>query len=391
MNRLRTFFFLVLTIVSLCLSGCADYPVNSQPVSLITDEWNSSGDDEGEADIVSPEPSGSDDTSGSLDNSDNEPEPDETPEPSGTPEPIAVSTEEFGLPNELGRVLIIMYHGITEDEPPTSYQRSQADFKADLLALYERGYRLVSVSDIALGKIDIPRGYSPVAITFDDGLASEFSLVETEEGLVCDPNSGIGILDEFCRVYPDFGKGATLYVNKNPFPGEGTMTERFSYLLENGHDIGNHSATHPQMNKLGANEIQAEYAEIDRFIQENALGYAPLGIAYPYGSRPIEELRYLQQSGQSDGHSYEYFYGLAVGQNGNSAAFYHTRFDPMNLPRVRASDDDPTDLWAMIRQMDERPELRYISDGDINTLTIPAGFEEVLNREVLDIELIILK
>ncbi len=108
-------------------------------------------------------------------------------------------------PNELGQVMILMYHRIGDTE--NEWVRTPQNFRKDLISLYQNGYRLVNLLDYVRGNIHIEAGKSPVIITFNDATQDQFSFMEIGEGISLDPNCAIAILEDFCNDYPDFGKG----------------------------------------------------------------------------------------------------------------------------------------------------------------------------------------
>lgn len=65
--------------------------------------------------------------------------------------------------NELGQVMVLMYHHI--DEPEDTWVRTPDNFRRDLQELYDRGYRPVSLADYAKGNIEVEPGYKPVVFT----------------------------------------------------------------------------------------------------------------------------------------------------------------------------------------------------------------------------------
>ena len=69
-------------------------------------------------------------------------------------------------PNELGRLLVLEYHRIGNNEG--EWVRSEAHFRNDLQMLWDRGYRPVTMRDVANGNINLPEGTSPVVFVFDD-------------------------------------------------------------------------------------------------------------------------------------------------------------------------------------------------------------------------------
>lgn len=116
-------------------------------------------------------------------------------------------TRTAGRPaNELGLIPILEYHLIGEEESRWTRQRER--FRLDLELLYDRGYRPVSVSELANGRIDLPAGLSPVVFTFDDASPSQFRYIERNGRLELDPTSALGIWLDFRRERPDWENAA---------------------------------------------------------------------------------------------------------------------------------------------------------------------------------------
>ena len=306
------------------------------------------------------------------------PKTEESEEPKETP---AAADYLSVQPYEVGQTMILMYHGIVETRNPDDpYQRTREEFRNDLQALYDRGYRLVALKDLVANNIMTAAGYTPVAITFDDGLPSSFSLVEENGTLVPTPGCGFDIMMTFAEEHPDFGMAATFFVNANPFNGAGSLTERMQFLVENGCDIGNHTYDHADLYTLTADGIQTQMAQVDSLIREALPGYEPVGVSYPYGKRPESDaLKPLVLSGEG----YHYDFGLRVGQSGGSSTPNRVGYDAANLPRVRGSHGDEMDLWWMLDLYDTYPERRYISDGNPDTIAVPRAFEENVAIETL--------
>src|SRR6185503_16039317 len=64
------------------------------------------------------------------------------------------------VPNEMGRIMVLEYHLITDHN--SAYARERGQFRKDLELLYNRGYRPVNMSDVLDKKLNLPRGISPV-------------------------------------------------------------------------------------------------------------------------------------------------------------------------------------------------------------------------------------
>ena len=283
-------------------------------------------------------------------------------------------------PNEIGHIMIIMYHGIL-DNPP--YHRTKEDFIKDLQYLYDNNYRLISMNSYKLGKISIEAGCKPIVLTFDDGLPSTFSLEMLGGKLEVKKDTAIGIIEEFTKQHPDFGKGGVLYINggTNAFQGEGTNKERLQWLVDNGYEIGNHTFSHAKLSKLTKDELIKEIGLVDSLIEENIKGYAADTISYPHGIRPAEEFRSFAVNGIYNNNNYNYVIGLREGPSGPMFSFLDNGFDAMNCPRVRGSEGEEGDLWWWLNYYQDHQEYYYVSDGDVNTISISKELENRVNQE----------
>ncbi len=300
-------------------------------------------------------------------------------------ETISVQAEDELLPNEAASVMIIMYHGLSPEKIKSPYDRSIDNFKQDLQTFYALKYRLISLTDLMKNDIKVPRGYSPLVLTFDDGLSTAFSLVNDNGKLVPQKDCAVDILNRFYEEHPDFGKEAVFYVNgyKEPFQGDGTLEERFAYLQEQGFELGNHTYDHVRLGKQNADSVLYQIGKLDKFIKES-YGGSLMSLAYPYGERPSSELRPLALQGSYEGHAYEYICALREGQSGASSNPVSVKFDRLNIPRLRGSDVEATDMGWQLRRNEQYPRERYVSDGDPNKITIPKSLEGLINPEALD-------
>ena len=81
------------------------------------------------------------------------------------------------VPVDNPRVVILMYHRITEGDAENLYERSAADFESDLKYLRDNNIRVINfgeLDDIVSGKTDLIT--HAAIITFDDGDHSWFTL-----------------------------------------------------------------------------------------------------------------------------------------------------------------------------------------------------------------------
>ena len=321
------------------------------------------------------EPTAEADTSNEIDNYEEE-------EEIIVQEPIDYKMEGI---NEIGDIMVVMYHGI-KDNPP--YHRSKEDFLRDLQYFYDNNYHLISMKDYLSQQIDVPLGKTPIVLTFDDGLSSTFALV----GNKADPESAIGILEAFIEEHEDFGKAASLFIHatKQNFQGDGTPLERLEWLVKNGYEIGNHSATHADLSQLSKDALIKEIGQVDYFLNELMPEYNMLAITYPYGKRPEASLIEHLADNQYEGVTFGYEIGFREGPSSKMVPPSHTKFDPYNAPRVRGSEGEVQDLWWFLDYYDNHADQRYISDGNPNTIVVPKEKVDLVNIDkVIDMELIV--
>jgi len=316
-----------------------------------------------------------------------EPVPDPPPNTGTSDEPQLPSKEEHLLlaqdelaqyrPNELGQVMILMYHQI--GEPESEWTRTPDNFRRDLEELYQRGYRLVNLLDYVRGDISLPAGTSPVILTFDDGSQGQFNFMEGENGPEIDPNSAVGILEQFCQDHPDFSKAATFYIYYPvPFRQRDYIQEKLEFLRNNGYEIGNHNYTHANLAKTPREEALKQLALNAKTTAAYLPGYEVRSLALPYGASPQDKT--ILATGEYEGFVYTNEAVLKVGA-GPAASPFATGFDPMALPRIRASETkvNGVGLYDWLEYFEAHPERRYVSDGKPGLITALESYRDKLN------------
>ncbi|CAM4068491.1 polysaccharide deacetylase family protein [Kibdelosporangium persicum] len=294
-----------------------------------------------------------------------------SPTPTSPPPTSRVTTTTEALPpvaaNELGDVPVLMYHRIIEN-PVSVYDRTAADFRAELERLAKERYVPVTTADYAAGKIDIPAGTHPVVLTFDDGDPTQFSL--TPEGKPA-PGTAVAIMLEVAGRHPGFRPVASFYVNGDPF-GDPGGRKTLPWLRDHGMEIGNHTLTHANLRKAGADGAQRDISRGDQAIRQAAPGVEPATIALPFGIHPSDPA--LAASGGSDGLTYRYRGVLLVGAN-PAPSPYSTRFDPLRIPRIRSQAGSGKEaqfgstVW--LDKLAANADGRYTSDGAPDRIAYP--------------------
>lgn len=269
--------------------------------------------------------------------------------------------EEVYKYNESGKIIIVMYHKFAEVETD-EYSRSFENFRKDLEYLYELGYRTVSLNDYLENNMKVPVGCTPIILTFDDGTKGQFNLIEdSEDKLVANPNSAVGIMEDFYKSHPDFGLNGTFFINGSGFfSGSGTEKERLEYLISKGFEIGNHTNTHVYLNKTSAETIQKEIGTVNNKVSE-LVDYKINSLALPFGISSKEYKNYIVK-GVYDNQEYENKIILLVGAN-PAPSPTSEKLNLLSLPRVRATGGNKRvdcDLYYWLDVMEKNPEMKYV-------------------------------
>jgi peptidoglycan/xylan/chitin deacetylase (PgdA/CDA1 family) len=291
--------------------------------------------------------------------------------------PVAAAAGDLP-PNELGRVMILEYHKI--DQPEERWTRTPDNFRRDLERLWERGYRLVALNDFLDRKIAIPRGTTPVILTFDDSSPGQFKLIEKNGEWIVDPDCAVGILEAFERRHPEFGHAATFFVlpGADPpnrlFNQKELATRKLQYLAGRGYEIGNHTLWHANLAKYPERVVRQQIATAQEWIHRHVPSYRIRTLALPMGSYPTD-IRWTIE-GADGQNSYRHDAILMVAGGAAPSSFART-FDPYHLPRIQAVESE---LARWLSYFDRNPQERYVSDGNPELITVPKGSGDKVRR-----------
>ncbi len=284
-------------------------------------------------------------------------------------------------PNEAGKIMILMYHNIGEEEK--EWTRTPANFLKDMKNLYEKGYRPVSLRDYVSGNITTEQGFTPVVITFDDGNLNNFEYLDN--GLISEA-SAVGLLINFHDEHKDFPLEATFFLDGDrPFKQGALVSKKLHFIIEKGMDIGNHTRDHLSFKSASPEEIQeqigAQAQYLEAILSKN--NYTINTLALPFGERPKDDLLtpYLAK-GSYNGIAYENITVLNVGWN-PAYSPYDKNFDYTSIPRIRASEMkvDNVGFYNYLEYFDKHPDKKFISDGIPGIITIPKEQKDSLNAD----------
>lgn len=292
--------------------------------------------------------------------------------------------------NELGKVPIMMYHGIREKTSNSTgtvggnvdkdgYNRTPESFRKDLEFYYEKGYRMIRLDDYINGKVDVEYGKSPIILTFDDGNEDNIKVTGLDDNgnIIIDKNSAVGILEEFKKKHPDANVTATFFVNGGIFNQSEYNEKILKWMVDNGYDIGNHTQTHLDIKKSSGDRVQKEIAYVYDKLEELIPGKYIKIIALPFGSPYVkthDNFKYVLSTSYN-GKTYETEAALRVGWEPEVSCF-DKDFDKTFLKRCRAYDNNGKEFDInMVFNMLKKS--KYISDGNPDTIVIK---EENKNR-----------
>lgn len=291
--------------------------------------------------------------------------------------PLSTAELKTAKPNEAGLVPILEYHNIKAGKQSTF--RTPEKFRQDLKRLYDEGYRPISLSDYLNNRIALPYGQSPVILTFDDALPSQFTYLP--DGSI-DPNCAVGILQTFHKEHPDFAVRATFYVLPTA-PGFGPKDQtakKLQALLAMGCEIGNHTLSHPKLNRLSDKEVQEEIAGCAAEIKKLVPGATVDTLALPMGIAPRNKS--LSVQGNFKGTRYHNRAVMLVGAEPARAPIAK-RFNPMKIPRIQALEG-PSGSTFWLDRLKAKSSGRYISDGDPEITTVPKNLEAKIDPKKLN-------
>lgn len=268
------------------------------------------------------------------------------------------------------KIPILQYHLIGDTD--SRWKRSRDGFRRDLQLLYDRGYRPITVAQLVDRKFDIPRGTSPVVITFDDASPGQFSYIERNGKLEIDPNSAVGIWLDFGRRHRDWKNRATFCVlpaaaEGHAFFGDtgvaGQKTEwrfpKLRFLVQQGFELCNHTLWHGRLDRRSDEAVQEQIARGVFAVDSAVAGYRVRTFALPLGMWPKN--RALAQAGrwtdEKSARTIAYRFDAVLEVTGALAGtLYGPGFNPLAIPRTQVVGDNLAKLLDQIERVRYTPK-----------------------------------
>jgi hypothetical protein len=287
------------------------------------------------------------------------------------------------VPNEMGRIMVLEYHLITDHN--SAYARERGQFRKDLELLYNRGYRPVNMSDVLDKKLNLPRGISPVVMVFDDASPEQFRYIDNNGKLEIDPTSGIGIWLDFRKTHPEWSNKAVFCLLSGASAGHNFFGDRgvqgqksnwrfqkVKWLADNGFELCDHTLWHAQLSKYPDAFVQEQIARNALAIDSAVPGYKIRSMALPQGLWPKNRALASKGSwtnpktGKTVSYDWPVVFEVA---GGPMRSPYDPAFNPGSTPRIQVIGNA---IESMINKLESAGNA-YISDGNPSVVARPAA------------------
>lgn len=151
---------------------------------------------------------------------------------------------------------VLEYHLIGTQE--SRWTRTPQNLRGDIEWLYKNNYYPANLKDILNSFKDVPKGKTPIVLTFDDSSTGQFRYLPNHQ---VDPDSAVGIIKTFHDKHGnDWPMRATFFVlietnsdDRNIF-GQPEhpeyKAEKLKQLASWGMEIGSHTYSHERLDKL---------------------------------------------------------------------------------------------------------------------------------------------
>lgn len=189
-----------------------------------------------------------------------------------------------------GGVRVLLYHAIDDPDPSDrmALRVSRQRFVEQMRLLRDGGYRVVPLAAVCATHTEHDR--VGVAITFDDGYRSQAWAAATLKEF--------GFPATFFMV-PRFLDGVR--VPQAYWESWGHLRwDEATALIDDGFEIGAHSATHPDLRTCTDSQLDHEVAGSKTLLEER-LGRGIVSFSYPYGRHDARVRRAVERSGYQIG------------------------------------------------------------------------------------------
>ncbi|HEU0165184.1 MAG TPA: polysaccharide deacetylase family protein, partial [Thermomicrobiales bacterium] len=289
-------------------------------------------------------------------------------------------------PDELGLVPVPMYHAFVKDDESKDtggggdsldeWTRTLSEFRSDLQWYYDHDFYVVPMRDYVENDMKVPAGKHPMVLTFDDASTRQAMWIKNKKGqIVADPDSALGVMEDFYAKHPDFGRGgyfAVLIFNcfNNPDgpPEMADCATKLNWLIDHGYEVGNHTWGHQDLTDITDDEFLYQVGKPILWFRQNIEDKGDMSevLTLPYGAYPdraeTQQWDYLVNGFDYHGERVD-LEGILQVNGGPALSPSSDKFDRYGIARFNTDPDVMAYWWKRI----EDGELTmYTSDGNPN-------------------------
>lgn len=245
---------------------------------------------------------------------------------------------------------ILLYHSI--DYKQSRYSVTPENFRSHLEKLYKAGYVTARLEDVLARKEHL-RNRKIILLRFDDSWKSQCNyLIDSDGTTRIDPTCAVGIILDFYKEHPSFGKHALFCITPTLcFQQPAYKKDKLIFLLNEGMELVNHGFYHVNVTNAQPEEIDANFGKA------MAYWYRLLGplaehikyVATPYGSKSRnEQAQQRLRCFTYKGITYKQDAVLYAGRKYTGCAHvpFCPTFDPYGLPCFEVTNDNFDALLA---------------------------------------------
>jgi len=186
---------------------------------------------------------------------------------------------------------VLEYHLISR--PEARWTRTPENLRRDLEWLYANNYYPVNLKDILTGFKGLPKGKTPVVLTFDDSSSSQFRYLPNGK---IDPDCAVGVIKAFHDKHPkEWPMRATFFIvigtnnpDRNIFGQKELAEKKLKQLTEWGMEVASHTYWHDQLSKVKPEFARYSLAKSVKMLSDMS-GQKMVSLATPMGLYPEDE------------------------------------------------------------------------------------------------------
>ncbi|MBI5700966.1 polysaccharide deacetylase family protein [Candidatus Saganbacteria bacterium] len=227
---------------------------------------------------------------------------------------------------------VLEYHLIGTYE--ARWARTAENFRKDLEWLYKNNYYPINLKDL-LSPLIIPKGKTPVILTFDDSSSSQFRYLKNGK---IDPNCAVGIIKAFHDKHKtEWPMRATFFIlietnnpDRNIFGQKEFATKKIKQLVSMGMEAASHTYSHDRLKNISSKEARYSLARSCDALSKLA-SQEIVSLALPMGLYPKDESVF---SGQYQ--KLKYSLKLACEVAGGLQVYPSSKnFNPLHINRIQ--------------------------------------------------------